>query len=553
MRIIKKVLSALLTTALIISALAVFSSCKDQSDEPEKTSGIDVSSYSIVRGDNAGNDLVKYAITLKDLINKHTGSDIKIKGDFMDPTENEILIGETEREESKTVYGMLEEAPKNAYVIKVIGSKIVIAGKTEEATIRAMKRFLENNVKTGSGTILNMDISYDEKGTVNLSSILFDNFAEMIPEKSLDMAKPKDSTTGYSYETMIRLYHNGDNNGTLIASHASLYGDGSCYNIYRSYDNGNTWEEYATAQDTITPSLSDCSMQPCLFELPKDMGQFKEGTLFLAGCSRSEKVNKSNMIIYYSTDLGVTWTSYVNLAVGGRADTRQGVWEPYLIFEEETGRVYCFYSDETQPKNGEKAQKLVYKYTTDMVNWSTLRTAISCEKDDCRPGMVSIAKLGNGEYYMTYEMIGYEAKSPVYAKRTRSLDDWGNPADYGTLIKTSDGKSIGSAPWVAWTPNGGEKGMLLVVARWMASGKPIHDKNNDGTGSDMLVSFDYGETFMAIKNPIQYEQIKNEDKAKCGYSPFIGFSDDGGTLYYFNSVPYKNDSTKVRFMRIKVW
>ena len=95
--------------------------------------------------------------------------------------------------------------------------------------------------------------------------------------------------------------------------------------------------------------------------------------------------------------------------------------------------------------------------------------------------------------------------------------------------------------------------MLLVVARWMSSGTPICDEGYNGTGSDMLVSFDYGETFVAIKNPIQYNQINNEDKAKCGYSPFIGFSEDGGTLYYLNSVPFKNDHTKVRFKRMRVW
>ncbi|MBE6619328.1 MAG: exo-alpha-sialidase [Ruminococcaceae bacterium] len=550
----KKIFSMLLISALMISALAVFSACRDDSeDEPEKASKIDVSSYTLVRGDDVGDELVKYSLLLRDLINKHTGADVNLKGDFAEPSEKEILIGETERAESKTVYAILEKAPKNAYVIKAIGNKIVIAGKTEDATIRAMKRFLENNVKSAEGTVLNMDTAYEEKGTVDLSSVLFDNFAEMIPEVTLDMAVPNNISTGYSYETMIQLAHNGDKNGMLIASHASLYGYDDGYKMYRSYDNGDTWEMYATALDTITENLSDCYMQPCLFELPANMGNFKEGTLFLGGCTRSEKGEKSNIILYYSTDLGESWTSYVNLAIGGRADDRLGVWEPYIIYEEETGRVYCFYSDETYPKNGEKAQKLVYKYTTDMVNWSELKTAVSCEKKDCRPGMVSIAKLGNGEYYMTFEMIGNEKRSPAYAKKTRNLDDWGDPADCGKLIITSDGKSIGSAPWCAWTPKGGDCGMILVVARWMSSGTPIYDEGYNGTGSDMLVSFDYGETFVAIKNPIQYNQIDNEDKAKCGYSPFIGFSEDGGTLYYFNSVPFKNDNTKVRFKRMRVW
>ena len=33
--------------------------------------------------------------------------------------------------------------------------------------------------------------------------------------------------------------------------------------------------------------------------------------------------------------------------------------------------------------------------------------------------------MGNGEYYMTYEMCGIN-HCPIYAKKTTKLDDWGD-------------------------------------------------------------------------------------------------------------------------------
>ncbi len=401
----------------------VLVSCKKTSDDAKT---IDISGYTIIRSDNAGEELSAFVTTFKQLIKTYSGADLQVSGDFAEDSGKEIVIGDTNRSESMEATALLASAPDNAYIIKATENKIVIAGKTEQATLRAMKRFLANSVEASKSSVIKMEVGYEEKGTVDLGSTLFDNFAEMIPEVSLDLAIPQyvgASAPSYSYETMIKLSHNGDANGTLIASHATLYSDEDGYKMYRSYDNGDTWEHYSTAFDTLTSALSDCYMQPCLFELPVKTGEFEEGTLFLAGCSRSDNCNKSNIILYYSTDLGESWTSYKNIAIGGRADTEQGVWEPYFIYEEETGRVYCFYSDETEPKNGKKAQKLVYKYSTDMQNWSELKTVISCEKADCRPGMISIAKLGNGDYYMTYEMIGYETSSPAYAKRAKSLDD----------------------------------------------------------------------------------------------------------------------------------
>jgi len=57
-------------------------------------------------------------------------------------------------------------------------------------------------------------------------SIVLDNGTTLTIEKKLILAAPgsSDSKWTYSYPTMVRLAHNGENNGTLVAAHATLYG-----------------------------------------------------------------------------------------------------------------------------------------------------------------------------------------------------------------------------------------------------------------------------------------------------------------------------------------
>ena len=557
MKIIKSAISLLLLASVMLTALA---SCGAGNDKNE-IKGIDISGYTIVRQDSMNTAHVQNVVTFKKKLLEYTGADLTVKSDWigrnetLDESGAEILIGKTNRTASIEALAELEDKEDSAYIIRVTGNKIVIVGKTTDTLRKALKIFINSYILTSKGgNMLNLESTHNELSNVNPDSVMFDNMTEFYVEYTTDFVIPRKGTNlSYSYETLIELNHNGKNNGTLIASHAGLFGTSTDngYKIYKSTDNGNTWEHISTAVDRHTPGASDCVLQPCLYELPVDMGDFKKGTLFLGGCSRGNSRNGgqfSAIALYYSTDLGETWKAYHTLAMGGTADSRTGVWEPFFIYEERTGRVYCYYSDETGDKNGDRAQKLVYKYTTDMKNWSDVGIAISCDEQNYRPGMISIAKMGNGEYYMTYEMCGI-SHCPIYAKKTTKLDDWGDISDYGTKVMAGK-KSMGSAPWCAWTPAGGECGTLVVVAHHMVDGGP----SIYGTGTDMFLSFDYGETFVAIENPIPFRQLEN---SKCGYSSFVGFSADGSTMYYMNNPPCSDSESenqaKVVFTRIKIW
>jgi len=339
-----------------------------------------------------------------------------------------------------------------------------------------------------------------------------------------------------TYSKIIKLEHNGENNGTLLATRETVGAGDNFYPVYRSKDNGETWKRIAVVMDDYNED-GKLGWQPFLYELPCDIGDMKEGTVILAGCSRNAtgEFNKSMITMFKSTDCGKSWEGFATIATAGAID--YGVWEPFLIYEESTGRLYCFYSEDFQPSH---SQQLVYKYTTDMVNWSEKKEAVSCSNSALRPGMISIAKLGNGQYFAVFEVVGITG-NPIYSKTIDSLDDWGDVSKYGKLVKSTDNKVFGSSPWCAWTPAGGECGTLFVTGKHMVQG-------NSKTGTDMFVSFDYGKTFINIDNPIKY---KLNDDTRCGYSAGM-YVDSEGTLYYVNNTNYGDTNEKMMIAIIKV-
>lgn len=342
----------------------------------------------------------------------------------------------------------------------------------------------------------------------------------------------ENDTTVREYPTVIMLNHqkNAADNGKLLVSFEKW---DDTYPVYESIDYGASWQYVSSVKDNYNEGYWN-EWMPFLYELPADIGEFEEGTIILAATSiYGEGPTDSTITLYSSTNLGRSFNAFCNVDKAGGLEW--GVWEPWLIYEEETGRLFCFYSDDSDP---EHSQKLVYKYTTDLVNWSEKFECVACDDPDLRPGMISIAKMGNGEYIMVYEMVGIGA-NPVYYKKTTDLADWGDIADYGEIV-TASGKALGSSPCIAWSPVGGECGTLVLVGHH-------HDKGKSKTGTDMFLSFDYGKTFAPVDNPIPY----NSDY-RSGYCPSLFFSPDGSTLYYVNNPCSEGKDYKITVAKISI-
>ncbi len=377
-----------------------------------------------------------------------------------------------------------------------------------------------------------------------------------------------------SYGAIEVLEHSGNANGTILATmnagHLSVGGaDGYCYKIVKSTDGGATWTLAGTAKDDFNTELGAtfAVSTPHLYELPADVGSFKAGTLLLAGISKdgvkTSEINVSALTLFCSTDGGTTWKAFATLDKEGGENA--GVWEPYLLYD--GGRVYCFYSDDSDLNH---SQKIACKWSDDLVHWvgatgkqdCTVKPDKNTVYDDpidviafsnykYRPGMPSVVKMNNGKYILAFELVG-KSGSPVYCKVLDTLDDFGNVSNLGKMV-VSDATIPGTSPWIAYTHLGGECGTVILSAHKHATGSSLFSE-----GSDYFISRDYGATWSVMENPIPYAFVKNATVSDTGYyrgySPKLLVSGDGKTLYCLNVTEniYNENSTELRFARVGI-
>ena len=325
---------------------------------------------------------------------------------------------------------------------------------------------------------------------------------------------------GTDYPSVIELA-----DGKLLAS-AEVFNRGECgFRIMASDDSGDTWTQRAFVTETLDKTIN-ASWNPCLMELPEAMGIFPKGTVILAAVSIDhQQSRKSQISVYASTDGGSSWTEISVIDEAGGID--EGVWEPYLVYED--GYVYCFYSDDADEAC---SQTIVYKRSSDCINWEGKVSVVKSGNPDERPGMPVLTKMGNGKWFLCYE-YGRDGGYPIYYKTSDSIGEW-NPADTGTLLKAGIKRTAVSAPSCIWIPEGGNKGTLIVSAKAV-----------DGKRNDLFISNNYGKHFKMMKNPLDYS-----DKRGFGYHAAFYWSEKNNVLYYANAVDYVDDLSKISFVRM---
>lgn len=109
-----------------------------------------LSQYYVIRKDECSSEISSVTASLCNAIKNKFGDGISITTDFYlenndkySIKEYEILVGETNREES---ISFIKGLKANDYGYTVIGRKIVIAGGTDEATIKAVEKFTSDIV-----------------------------------------------------------------------------------------------------------------------------------------------------------------------------------------------------------------------------------------------------------------------------------------------------------------------------------------------------------------------------------------------------------------------
>ena len=270
--------------------------------------------------------------------------------------------------------------------------------------------------------------------------------------------------------------------------------DEQVWPIYKSTDDGATWSFVTNVTDEQFGT--NRKAQPMLYELPQAVGNLSAGTLLLAGNLVPEDESSSRIVIYKSTDLGETWDYLSTVDIGGPfvydrtpESTTTTIWEPFLYMDD-YGHLICAFSDERQKSDG-VLQALSLRYSSDGLTWSDEQNIVAIDNSNDRPGMVTVAKMDNGKYIATYEVVNrpsYDQNSSVvYCKFSDDGLTW-DESDLGTLVSTVDGQCLGSSPYVKYSSAGGPNGMVIIGAKWVVNSSGDIQEG----GQNLFVNYDYG-------------------------------------------------------------
>jgi hypothetical protein len=182
--------------------------------------------------------------------------------------------------------------------------------------------------------------------------------------------------------------------------------------------------------------------------------------------------------------------------------------------------VVVYYSDQRDPKHG---QKLAHQTSTDLLRWGSVINDAAFANYTQRPGMITVAELGNGKWITSFE-VGFANNGPaapyaVHYKIANSPLEFGNaPA---ILLQATDGTIPSACPYVVWTPVGGPDGTIVL---------------SDGT---------YDELFLNTKNGDPKAWVKVPSGHGVGYSRALRVMPDESVILVVNGGMYADSNTTV--------
>jgi hypothetical protein len=357
---------------------------------------------------------------------------------------------------------------------------------------------------------------------------------------------------GATYAKILVLKHSGSYNGTIFVTYDQLtWVNGvQVYPIYKSADNGASW----THVTDIVPSHDFPTLirtsQPFLYELPQASGGLSAGTLLLAGNIMPSDKSSTRIVLYKSTDHGATWSLLSTVDTGGPAiydpsptSTTSSIWEPSLNLDA-NGDLVCYFSDERQKvydSTGKDTstsilQAVSYHVSTDGgQTWGAEGNVAAIPDDSDRPGMITVTKMGNGQYMATYEVVNQPSQSlntaVVYYKLSSDGITW-NANSLGTQIKLANGRGMGSSPYVRWVPAGGPNGTVIVSSKWA-----VDSSGNISGGQNFYVNYNYGQgSWEQMPYAVTYDASDTQGGYFAGFAQSFDTSTDGLTLFQATDV-----------------
>ena len=303
---------------------------------------------------------------------------------------------------------------------------------------------------------------------------------------------------GTTYAKIIALKNNGPANGTLLVTYDQLvWVNGvQVYPIYKSTDSGTTWSLVTNViPSNDFPTLTRTA-EPFLFELPQAVGSLSAGTVLLAGMIMPADKSSTRIVIYKSTNQGTSWSLLSTVDTGGPAvydpsptSTTTAIWEPSLNLDS-SGNLVCYFSDERQKANNILQAVSYHRSTDGGLTWGTEVNVAAIPNQSDRPGMITVTKLPNGQYMAAYEVVNRPSQTlntaVVYTKFSSDGVTW-TANGLGTAVQLSNGRGIGSSPYIKWFPAGGPNGMVIISSMWA-----LDSAGNISGGENFYVNYNLG-------------------------------------------------------------
>ncbi len=478
--IFKKTLSTVALVAMILTLCLAFSSCNKKDDGTTPDSGkIDKikldESYFITRPDGADTAETYLTKELKNAIKDASGLSLTVKSDWLKPgdpvPEKEILIGETERAQSKAVYEKLAE---NQWAVTVKDGKFIIAGKGNRALDNAVNYFIDTYVK--GKTVVEIEADAEKYDTVNIVYFSWE-------DEECETVKV---TNGGCYPRLYKLQ-----DGRLMCARDGIKA------LYSS-DDGLTWRIQGK-DPTISFFNGYACANPAIYQAP-------DGEIFVSYRAVGMDGDKYYRGIHCSSskDGGKTWQKAPDIIVTCN-DGEGGVWEPHFFTID--GVLTVAYANDDEEYVTPPYQHLEYKQ---LINgeWTNRTIMANGEDHKSRDGMPYVIQLRSGEYVCAFE--GWKTGTPqLIPKLIYSADGktWSEP-----VVVYTPNEVNGGAPAVAELPSG-----QLVVSYQSSEnckckqGDCTHMYNvvSDGTPIQYITSENFSAPVNTFNTPEGYNAMWN--------------------------------------------
>ncbi|GIH20262.1 RICIN domain-containing protein [Rugosimonospora africana] len=295
------------------------------------------------------------------------------------------------------------------------------------------------------------------------------------------------------YPRVIRLAYSGSADGRLIASVSTNDAPGQPVDsaqFFESTDDGVSFHPLSAISD---PRAAGGRGSCCatLFELPQQVGAQPAGTLLFATTADTAATpgRSPEIRVWASHDQAHTWAYLSSCASAPGAPTGRGLWEPEFSVDSR-GYLNCYFSDDARFVPGSHSgydQAIAAATSTDGgLTWGPEHNVVAIPATataSYRPGMPNVRRLPNGTYFMSYELCGSGIPDSCEVRYRTSPDgwNWGTAATPGTVVESADGEHLFHAPTVAWTPQGGPNGRILMIGGLVKDAQGHIDYSASGT------------------------------------------------------------------------